>query len=732
MRRRSVLHTPTRRHRVLGPPARQLMPHALSAAPPLTAAPATSAERRRRSRRSHRSGHSAPPATAADPGGSPSPSDSSSSDSELPSDSFPSTSSSRRRSRRRRGHRSRRRSPTPSAAPPAPRGPSTPAPPPAAGPDRGVFSSSARQVAAEIAKVTWDGQHGRSAYIWIARLRLNLESRLWSPKNPQLIEQSHPTWAEFESSCRLTLFRDFNDASFLSELRRFSWDFPTSASDAWYDLKRQNNFLPPRLRLTDVALRTTWGEGCRDKQWKLILDDLRFPAVAPNATYDHPDVNIDLIIAALDARPYVPASTASSSSASTAVTAEILARVAAVERQVGRQPPRSNRLNLVAFSHQVEDSLGRPLQRPPPTSSGKLKQAYVNNVLLAAQTFAAKHPELDLDTNFDTYELSRLLDAPPPPDYDEGPLQVLVVDGGPQYRSGFPPPPPNRWPPRDRNRSFSRDGDRDRPFDRNRSRDNQGFNRERRTSQGPPALSSSAHASGSTQTPSASVPHSSSGRSSLSLSLANLSDHSQVSRSTVPYPPLLLFSILRSFHSDATHFGAVLFNKASSPYTFSHIPLLESFHFQSFLDGTLSYPQRLSLSRAICFADSSDLAPVLDAVTRFQYQCILVTAPAHGLPVASLDRLQALSAAAPVAVLSAPPRWSQLASFTDGSLAWLVDGTLATSTVDWQIVDPTHPPASVIPCGTLALGPYRGLTLFTSRPSALVRSTTIAHVYAAT
>ncbi|KAJ3089717.1 hypothetical protein HDU96_003656, partial [Phlyctochytrium bullatum] len=534
-RSRSVLHTPTRRTRALGPPARQLVPAALPAAPAASVLPV---DRRRRAHHRHRSGHSAPPGASIAAGGSPPSSDNSSSDSEPPSDSAPSTSSSRRRSRRRRGRRSRRRSPTPPASPPAPRGASSLATMPAAGgPDRGVFSSSARQVAAEIAKVTWDGQQGRSAYIWIARLRLNLESRLWSPQNPQglwltldeafsycrsyswfpkdspylqLIEQSQPTWAEFESSCRLTLFRDFNDASFLSELRRFSWNFPTSASDAWYDLKRQNNFLPPKLRLTDAALRTTWGEGCRDKQWKLILDDLRFPAVAPNATYAYPDVTIDMIIAALDARPYVPSSSASSSSAANAVTAEILARVAAVERQVGRQPPRSNRLNLVAFSHQVEDSLGRPLQRPPPTSSGKLKQAYVNNVLLAANAFAAQHPELDLDTNFDTYELSRLLDAPPPPDYDEGPLQVLVVDGGPQYRSGFPPPPPNRWPPRDRNRSFSRDGDRDRPFDRNRSRENPGFNRERRPSHGPPAPSSSAPASGSSQTPSSSVPHSSS------------------------------------------------------------------------------------------------------------------------------------------------------------------------------------------------------------------------------
>ncbi|KAJ3086760.1 hypothetical protein HDU96_004765, partial [Phlyctochytrium bullatum] len=114
----------------------------------------------------------------------------------------------------------------------------------------------------------------------------------------------------------------------------------------------------------------------------------------------------------------------------------------------------------------------------------------------------------------------------------------------------------------------------------------------------------------------------------------------------------------------------------------------------------------MSLSRAICFVDFLDLASTLDAVARFQYQCILVTAPAHALPAASLDRLQALSAASPVAVLSAPPRWSQLASSDDGSLAWLVDGTLATTTVAWHTVDPTHPPVSVIPCGTLALGPY--------------------------
>ncbi|KAJ3085939.1 hypothetical protein HDU96_005147, partial [Phlyctochytrium bullatum] len=177
------------------------------------------------------------------------------------------------------------------------------------------------------------------------------------------------------------------------------------------------------MRLRDVKLRKTWGQGCRDTQWRLILEDLRFPRHGPDAAYTHPAVTIDEIIRALDARPYVPAST---SSTSKSADADLVARIAAMERQLkGRGP---SRLNLVAFSGQAEDSLGRPLKRPPPSSSRHLKEAYVSHVLTAAHAFAAKHPELELDTNFDTYELSRLLDDPPPSDYEEGPLEVLVVE----------------------------------------------------------------------------------------------------------------------------------------------------------------------------------------------------------------------------------------------------------------------------------------------------------------
>ncbi|KAJ3090548.1 hypothetical protein HDU96_003380, partial [Phlyctochytrium bullatum] len=605
------------------------------------------------------------------------------------------------------------------------------------------MAANARQAAIEISKITWNGNTGRDAYVWLAELRLALESRVISPSNPHglwpsmdaafafcrtsswfpanstyrsIFQQPSLSWSSFESSCKLNLFRQFDHKNFRSELKRFTWDLPTDPVVAWSNLELKNNYLPADYRLSFARLRRIWGGGCLSGQWQLVLEDLRFPQHGRKTTYESPRVSITEIIRALDARGVNFASSSSSSAAPAAAVSSLVSRVAALEKQATRRDRDCGtpRLNLVAFSRagDVRDTYGRPLRPPPPSSHTDLKKAYVNQVLLAAQHYAATNPELDAEfTADDTYELYRLLDDPPSSNYEPGPLVVYVAEtygqSQPQYRPGFPGPRANRWPP-SRNPS--------------RERDRSNFRSNRPPSRPPspgPHPSSSSHTQPSAPPPS-STPGSDTRHSGMSSS-STLPHPVQVNHSTlIQYPPLLLFSILRSFYSEATHFGPVSFNKASSPLDFSHVPLIEVLDFSQLLAGSLSVTARSALARTLCFAHGADLAQLLAAIQSHRYSCIVVTPPLPELPPSSLAPLQRLAAAPPTLVRSSPPSWTTLADPSAGSLAWLLDGSLESSPVDWSSTDPAHPPLSVIPCGILPLGPaYAGLLLFTTRDSSL-------------
>ncbi|KAJ3090679.1 hypothetical protein HDU96_003341, partial [Phlyctochytrium bullatum] len=422
------------------------------------------------------------------PSSSGSSSDSSSSDPPSPPDATSSSATDSPPPVPRRGRPSRRSVLSSTLPVPAPVSAAT-------APDHRLMAANARQAAIEISKITWNGTTGRDAYVWLAELRLALESRVISPSNPHglwpsmdaafafcrtsswfpansayrsIFQQPSLGWSTFESGCKLNLFRQFDHKNFRSELKRYTWDLPTDPVVAWSDLELKNNYLPADYRLSFARLRRIWGGGCLSGQWQLVLEDLRFPQYGRKTTYESPRVSIPEIIRALDARGVNFQSSSATSSAPAAAVSSLVSRVAALEKQATRRDRDRGtpRLNLVAFSRagDVRDTYGRPLKPPPPSSHSDLKKAYVNQVLLAAQHYATTNPELDAEfTAADTYELYRLLDDPPSSTYEPGPLVVYVTETNgqsqPQYRSGFPGPRENRWPP---SRNPSRERDRDR------------------------------------------------------------------------------------------------------------------------------------------------------------------------------------------------------------------------------------------------------------------------------
>ncbi|KAJ3096060.1 hypothetical protein HDU96_000907, partial [Phlyctochytrium bullatum] len=108
------------------------------------------------------------------------------------------------------------------------------------------------------------------------------------------------------------------------------------------------------------------------------------------------------------------------------------------------------------------------------------------------------------------------------------------------------------------------------------------------------------------------------------------------------------------------------------------------------------------------------------AVRDHTYTCVVVTPPFADLPPSAFAQLQRLSAVPPTLVRSCAPTWRRLAEPSQSSLAWLLDGSLAASPVDWDSFDPTLPPFSVIPAGSVPLGPaYSELLVFTTRESSL-------------
>ncbi|KAJ3092761.1 hypothetical protein HDU96_002615, partial [Phlyctochytrium bullatum] len=447
-----------------------------------------------------------------------------------------SSSSSRRSSRRRLPARRR----PPRSIPPAAEDAMVAAAPGShpSGLDARLLSVNARQAVQEISDIKWNGRLGRDAYVWIAELRLALESRVVSDDNPTgiwssfenafsacrtikwfpdgseyrfIFRQPTLTWASFEASCKLHLYRQFDHADFKADLQRFTWDFPTQPLQALADLEVQNNYLPPHHRLAPHRLRRIWGKGCRTTEWRFVLEDLHFPQYGDGTTYRSRRVSIDEIIRALDARGLKfgqPSSLALTPASAAPPDPELAARLAAVERQLNRRG--TSRLNLVAFSKDVRDAYNRPLQRPSPSSSHQLKKTYISQVLTAAREYVSCHPELHPEfDDTDTYELQRLLDSPAPADYDPGPLHVTIAESNgsplPQYRPGFPGPRDNR------------DRDRDRgSWSRNHSRDRGGFQSNRPPSRPPspggprptsPSASSSSHA-GTSTTASSGLSHS--------------------------------------------------------------------------------------------------------------------------------------------------------------------------------------------------------------------------------
>ncbi|KAJ3092465.1 hypothetical protein HDU96_002708, partial [Phlyctochytrium bullatum] len=347
-------------------------------------------------------GSSALPGSPPSPPGSSSSSDSSSSDPPSRPDASSRSETDSPPLAPRRGRHSRRPASTSTTLALA----STPV---AAAPDHRLLAANARQAAREISRITWNGNTGRDAYVWLAELRLALESRVISPSNPHglwpsmdaafafcrtsswfpanstyrsIFQQPSLGWSSFESSCKLNLFRQFDHKNFRSELKRYTWDLPTDPVVAWSDLELRNNYLPADYRLSFARLRRIWGGGCLSGQWQLVLEDLRFPQYGRQTTYESPRVSIPEIIRALDARGVNFTASSSTSTVPAAAVSSLVSRVAALEKQATRRDRDRGtpRLNLVAFSRagDVRDTYGRPLKPPPPSSHADLKKAYVN------------------------------------------------------------------------------------------------------------------------------------------------------------------------------------------------------------------------------------------------------------------------------------------------------------------------------------------------------------------
>ncbi|KAJ3085721.1 hypothetical protein HDU96_005290, partial [Phlyctochytrium bullatum] len=117
--------------------------------------------------------------------------------------------------------------------------------------------------------------------------------------------------------------------------------------------------------------------------------------------------------------------------------------------------------------------------------------------------------------------------------------------------------------------------------------------------------------------------------------------------SRMPFPEVLLFTMLRAFFPDSSHCGPVIANKGH--FSFSHLPHVKVLSADAFIAGTLPIFDYFTLPRTVVFLSTADALETLQAIQRHGYSCLVLSPPVSSLTADALALLQRFSCSGVVA-----------------------------------------------------------------------------------
>ncbi|KAJ3095557.1 hypothetical protein HDU96_001131, partial [Phlyctochytrium bullatum] len=626
---------------------------------------------------------------------------------------------------------SHHRPPSRGPAPPRRSTPSPHASPASAYTSSTVPASLIKQAADEVAKIRFDGTTGIGAFRWFARLRaallgrvisytnpgglfstideayLRLRTRQWFPNGADydpkwmVVESDIFSWDLFEDFCRTAFFRAVSEEDLQRDLTQYQWSRAKEPfSLVWAHLLGLNSYLSSGYRLHESDLRKLWCESCDSPAWKKAVRQLTVPGYDGLPFHD-PFIPMKAVFDAIDSHIGMATGTAETVGASAVDLTAIQKQVDALTRQLQNPSSRPNtrreRLNIVAFANSTAavDRRGLPLTLPPKGAAPETRDRYVSKVMSIASDFLVHYPDVERLEDEDADDLYLLMDDPTaiPEPLAGGELFYTVDDTRSKYAPGFPSAVRDR-----RNVAF---------------KDKPGSSAPRGSSPHPrpPTPGSSASPSGMVA-----IATTTDASQSDLIPVSVTSSLSTISApSVMPFPEVLLFSMLRAFFPDSSHCGPVIENKGF--FSFSHLPHVKVLSGDAFANGTLPAFDRFTLPRTVVFLPPAGVLEFLQAIQRRGYSCLALSPPLSLVSADALALLQRFSCTPPILVRSTGPWWGSLLPLPSSHVLWRLDGSLASSPVDWSTLDPSLPPLSIVPSGTLRPPAAAPLHLFSVRPT---------------